>query len=895
MPKPKYVLTCLTWSLCFSLGTLHAVNTVTKQQATNHGSLSEVTKGPRQTATPAEAPAVSDSDTPAQEQGKALEHIINYGAEGSMLLDLKHKTIRVHGTGVIEYDAIKLEAEEVFLDWTNHTFAAFSKKNKAGEVEEKAVLTKDGVEYIAENVRYNFDSQRAVANKLFTKQDDGILRVNRIKKDRKDTFYADHGTYTTCDLPKPHFHIGVQQLKLIQDDQVVSGPFNLHFDDVPTPLGFLFGVFYFPKGSGIITPVYGGESSKGYSLKDGGYYIKFNDYADLALKGTIHSKGSTAFNAESRYKKRYQYRGDLSYKRSTDRNSHYEEELTKKIKSWRFKWNHRTENNRTSSLAAEVNLQSEKFRAQNPLSGSAGLQASMNSSIRYTNKLVGLPYTLNTSLRYTKNFQSKNAKATIPSTSLRTGNIYPFRKRGGHGGNWYTDIYIQHKVDFENKLSNTIGNETLDFSPKNWKRLFKNGQYGVNNTVPLKTNIKILGYLNLTPTIQYRERWYWKQINYKRKQVYSYDLSAGVLKRNKIKIREEKISGFKRVYDYDFGGGLTTTLYGTHFFSRNATIQAIRHQIEPVVSFTYTPDFSHPRYGYWQTIAGKKYNRFKDAIYGAPRDRATAVMRVALNNRLDMKVKSNAYSKESTKKIPILEGLNLSTGYDFLEKECPLEDIDLRARTRLFDDLFDISFNATFDPYVHRKKYEDNLEDKKDSPKEKKVPALAWNCGKGIGRATRASLSIGTKLSPERRDSSLKQYDDMEEEQDVEEELRHIQEHPEQYVDFNIPWSLGLAYTWFYESPEPGKSSTTKTMNFDGDISLTPKWKVTLGSAYNITERKWVDTLTRIGIHRDLHCWEMNFNWRPLGNTQYFEFSIGVKSPLLQYLKYNRDKSYSNP
>ena len=129
----------------------------------------------------------------------------------------------------------------------------------------------------------------------------------------------------------------------------------------------------------------------------------------------------------------------------------------------------------------------------------------------------------------------------------------------------------------------------------------------------------------------------------------------------------------------------------------------------------------------------------------------------------------------------------------------------------------------------------------------------------------------------------------------MEEELRHIQEHPEQYVDFNIPWSLGLAYTWFYDSPEPGKSSTTKTMNFDGDISLTPKWKVTLGSAYNITERKWVDTLTRIGIHRDLHCWEMNFNWRPLGNTQYFEFSIGVKSPLLQYLKYPRERSYSNP
>ena len=185
-----------------------------------------------------------------------LQAIIQYNAEDAIIFDVKHQTIRLYGASIIEHDTIKLEAEEVFLDWINHTIAAFSKKNEAGTTEKKAVLTKDGVEYIAENVRYNFVSQRATADKLFTKQEDGILKANKLKKDRETTFYADRVTYTTCNLTKPHFHVHARQVKITQDDQVVSGPFNLYFDGVPTPLGLPFGIFYLPRGSGIIPQIW---------------------------------------------------------------------------------------------------------------------------------------------------------------------------------------------------------------------------------------------------------------------------------------------------------------------------------------------------------------------------------------------------------------------------------------------------------------------------------------------------------------------------------------------------------------------------------------------------------------------------------------------------------------
>lgn len=813
----------------------------------------------------------ADYNTAVQEQEleSPVQSITYYCSKDSIVFNVKNKTIHMSGAGVVEYDNLKLEAEEVILDWINHTVEALSKKNAKGEVEKKAVLTQDGIVYIAESVRYNFDSQRGIANKLFTKQEDGIFRANKIKKDRKDTFYADIGTYTTCNLVRPHFHAEAQELKLKQDDKIVSGPCRLHFDNVPT-LGWPFGIFYFHQSSGIILPKYGGESSKGFCIRDGGYYINFNDYVDLALQGEIYSKGSTGFTARSNYKKRYQYSGDLYYKRSTYV-SPSEEQLVEKDKSWHFQWHHRTENNRISSLHAEVDLQSESFRKQNVLPGNGNLQASMDSSIRYTNKLIGLPYSLSASLRYTKNFRTEMATATIPSTSLRTEHIYPFRKKGSSGGSWYQDIYFQHIIDFENRLSNEIDGKKIDFSPENWSVIFKNGNYGVKHTVPLTTNIKVLSYLNLTPTIQYQERWYWEKINYNPKS-------------GKIK---ERVPGFVRVYDYNVGAGLKTTLYGTHFFSGNTAVKAIRHQIEPIVKFVYTPDFSGPQYGYWQTIDnGKKCNRFAGAIYGAPKDRATAVMEIYLNNRLDVKVKKELEDGESTQKLPILEGFDWSTSYDFLAESYPLDDIHLKARTRLFGSLIDINFTSVFDPYIYRKV------NRSDEKEWEKVNEFSWNHGKGIGRVKESSFSIGTQLSPRDSDKTLAQYEGLPSE--PEEERKHIQEHPEQYIDFKIPWKLFLSYEWHYKSPQPAVHNTTKTLSFNGDISLTEKWKVSLGSSYDIVQKKLIGTATNIGIHRDLHCWEMNFNWRPLGDHQSYEFNVGLKSPLLQYLKYNRSRSYKN-
>ncbi|HIA37209.1 MAG TPA: hypothetical protein EYN89_10900 [Flavobacteriales bacterium] len=51
-------------------------------------------------------------------------------------------------------------------------------------------------------------------------------------------------------------------------------------------------------------------------------------------------------------------------------------------------------------------------------------------------------------------------------------------------------------------------------------------------------------------------------------------------------------------------------------------------------------------------------------------------------------------------------------------------------------------------------------------------------------------------------------------------------------------------------------------------------------------------TYTSIDIYRDLHCWEMNFNYIPFGLRQSYNFEIKVKSSILQDLKLTRKREW---
>ena len=85
-------------------------------------------------------------------------------------------------------------------------------------------------------------------------------------------------------------------------------------------------------------------------------------------------------------------------------------------------------------------------------------------------------------------------------------------------------------------------------------------------------------------------------------------------------------------------------------------------------------------------------------------------------------------------------------------------------------------------------------------------------------------------------------------------------------------------------------NSYVHTIGLNGDISITPKWKVTFSTGWNFVKNNI--TYTNISVYRDLHCWEMRFNLIPIGSYKSWNFTINVKAQALKDLKYEKKKDY---
>ena len=798
---------------------------------------------------------LSEDGVPSKK--KTIEYPMQYDAD-SITIDTKKKKILLFGDSVVQYGPTKLEAETISLNWNKSIIVAVAKFDKDGNVEKKLSLVQGGLEFFAEKIRYNFESQRAVASKLFAKIEDGLLRSNKVKKDPEDTYYSEYVDYTTCNLPRPHYRFGAQKIKMIYDDKAVSGPCHLYFDDVPT-LSFFYGIFYFPKDSGVIFPKYGGDTSKGFHMKEFGYFFKFNDYIDLKLTSDVYTSGSIGFASESHYKKRYKYNGNLLYRKSKDIET--DNSIAEK---WQFKWKHATDDNRIRSWLVDIDLQNDSFRKSLSTNSGNGTTSTLQSSIKYTNKVVIPYYFFGAQITYNQDFKKKTADMILPNASLRTSNLYFTRWFGNSsGGTWYKDIYIQHIIEGKNKITSRTDNLSF-FDLKDWDKLLEKKQYGLKNTVPAKTTVRI-GYFNLIPFAEYRERWFWKHIDHTQ---------------NKTEIYR-----WERVWDYELGSELTTTFYGLFGFNGKSRLEAIRHQVKPSCKLTYTPDFSKE---YWQKVGDGMKSRFENAVYDTPSNKKRLVLNMDINNALEAKISNKRNEPEGNKKIPIVDALDLGTSYDFIEKEgFPWGDSKISGRAKWFENALNISFSRIYDPYC----YDREGGDWKRIPKK-----LAITHNRGIGHLKTATLNIGTQFGSENKSlgptspgtaNTTEMQGNLTEDEEFEKARAT-------YVKFSIPWTIGLAYDYTYTSPKPLDEKESKVLTFNTGLTMSENWILKFQTGYDLIEEKLVKSTTKVSIHRDLHCWDLDFAWLPLAEQQYYEFSVGIKAASLHDFRYQRERSYKN-
>jgi hypothetical protein len=168
-----------------------------------------------------------------------------------------------------------------------------------------------------------------------------------------------------------------------------------------------------------------------------------------------------------------------------------------------------------------------------------------------------------------------------------------------------------------------------------------------------------------------------------------------------------------------------------------------------------------------------------------------------------------------------------------------------------------------------------------------------------MGRIVNGNLNISTSLQSKKKDdkkplvSEISQNENLTNDQ-IQQQLDYVRRNPAEFTDFSIPWTLSMSYslsfTQLLQKDYTYKTELTSSINFNGDFSLTPKWKVGANGYYDLNTMR-IQSLTTF-VTRDLHCWQLSINITPVGVYKFFNISISPKSGILRDLKINRTRYF---
>jgi hypothetical protein len=823
-----------------------------------------------------------------------IETTINYTARDSIRASIDGKKIWLYGEAKIVYGIIELEAEEIVIDYANTTITAQGVRDSLGNRIGYPIFKNGSELYETKGIIYNFKTKRARILEVITEQGESIIHSRAAFKNENNEVLSVGNRFTTCNLEHPHFSIRATKTKAIPNDKIVSGPFYLEFNDIPLPVGFLFGMFPAERESksGIIFPSYGEERRRGFNLRNGGYFFDISEYIKLAIMGDIYSKGGHALYVNSNYMKRYAYNGAFNFTYSKNRLGQNIEDRSVS-NDFRLTWSHSPQSKGTGRFAASVNAATASFNRNNNLmygttnemlsSSLSNISTKLNSNVSYNKRFAGTPFSMGINLSHSQDLQTKLVDLPLPNLTVNMTNIYPFQRKGVTGP--LDNLSLGYAMTATNRITNNIGrvsptatrDSIAPFTFDNLPLFFKNARNGMRHSVPLSYSFKALKYFTVSPSVSYEERWYLERLEW------------GYASDSSIVVVDTARSEFNRIANYSFSAGLNTRIYGMYFVkNKESKVKAIRHIINPSVSFSYVPDFTD-KIRYFQQFRDKNdttkiiyKERHQGFAYGSSTSGRSQSIGFNIGNNLEMKVQGKKDTVE--RKVMLLNNLSLGSSYNIIAESFNLAPINISANTNILNNTININVSSTLDPYHY-----EPTPSTTNSRLETRINSYAWRHG-SLGRITSATLALNTNLNPKARKGEQDTREKVVKSDIPENEKQHILANPNAYVDFDIPWSLTFGYNLNYSHAASQKPLITQTIQVSGNLSISEKWKITYNSGYHFETKEF--TQTNLGISRELHCWQMNLTWVPFGRFQSYNFTIAVKASVLQDLKLERRKPF---
>ena len=814
-----------------------------------------------------------------------LEDNVLYKAMDSIIYDIPNKSVYLYGRASIKYQEMDMAAGFIRYNWdSSEVYAKAMYDDSLGAI--KRVEFKDGSgEYVANEAKFNFKTKKGKSAGLVMKEMEGYLHGDYVKAINDSTLYIKNAKYTTCDLDDPHFYVEISKAKVIKDKIIVGKPADVVIEGVRTPLFLPFAMLPSTKskGTGLLMPTYGQSNELGFFLNGLGYFLKINDQMALTTTANVYTLGSWGLNTSLSYKKMYKYTGNISFNINQQRGgSQYERFNPNRKKApinfgvqWQMNLDPKKMYN--SSFNINLNIVSNKtYQYLNSRDPQSVLATTFTSNISYSKFWPGKPYRIALSTNLYQNTQSKTINLTLPQFSFNVTRINPFqRKITSTTKKWYENIGFSYDMNVSNQIT---GTDSTFFTLKTLKDM----DASIKHSLPISANFSLFKYLNFNVGFNYRENWFFSYET----QTYHDFLARKNDETGRIdSFYNEAVSdihyGFKSYRDFNFNWSFNTQLFGMFQF-KNSKLKAIRHTFRPSLNFSFNPDFTKDFWQYMRTVQvdsignTKQYSIFQNNNIRPNTKQGN--IGLSFSNTLEIKVYSKKDSINHTKKITILDNLSVGMNYNMLAKR--FSPLTINASTHLTDKL-NLSFNASMDPYSV-----DSLNRPTDN--------FYWKEKRRFFRLTNMNISLnGSVRSKKGMQETENLNQQMLNQQDINNQFYPRGVYDRGYYNFSIPWSVNYQYTLNlsrYKNNKKDTTAITQTLSLAVDVNITKKWKINVSSGFDLTNKKI--TRTDISIIRDLHCWQLEFKWTPMGSQQGFYMSLYVTSQQFNWLKLQKQKGF---
>lgn len=799
------------------------------------------------------------SAQPKRISPNAVHSIVFYSAKDSTVNDLHNRHTYLFGDAVVKYEDLELRADYIEIDFKNNELYASGVADEQGIIRGNPIFIQGESKYRAHEIKYNFATQKGKITHVITTQDEGFIHGEQVKKMGDNVAFLKKGKYTTCELDNPHYEISFTKAKLIQHDKIVIGPAYMSFTGVPTPLAIPFGFFPLEQSrkSGLVMPSFGQSSNLGFYFQDLGYYFAINDNLDLFLGADVYTRGSWALRAKSNYVFRYICSGNLHLEFAQTRTGDKLDSSYRCSNNFKIYWDHKQDmkSHPTTRFNAHVDIVSSNYSKYNITSAEDYLSNQYTSSINLSTSASDI-FFLDATLSYSQNTKTCAVNLKLPDISMSVVQFYPFRKRNKVGTlKWYDNISLKWTSQFTGQV-NTY--DSLFLKPQTWETM----NIGMRHVIPLTIPIKIAKLINWNTTATLTEKWYL--------QSYTRDMTLDTLSDiPTASVNQYFKRGFRALHDIDVSSSLTTKVYFMYTFKKGG-LQAIRHVLTPTINFTYRPNMAGKTLAqYFNPITGEmvEYSMYDNAIFGSVNAHTQALAQISFNNNLEIKVRSRRDTVTGYKKIPIIDNLNVSMYYNFAADSLNWSKLTISGRSTLFKQLY-LTYSFAFDPYIIG---ENGVRQNKTE--------LAVN--HRLFRLSSTDFSIALNWRIDNNTFKVKKKSEGQQRQPWS-------------VTFNYTFTYGLSDNiYYYMGMDTSlyKNNMVHTLNVVGSFYITKKWKIGFTTGYDFVQKSL--SYTSIDIHRDMHCWEMSFNWVPFGYRKGWAFRINVKAAVLKdVLKFDRHFDY---